>query len=272
MKGIGVIAVPLVLLLLCGRGSQGSAPNIVTSTTDLEEGSSALLTCNLTDPDVVISGHIWQKENKIVQEDAYSSPVTTYNVSLVNAENSGQYTCNFLTSLNVSEVINVTVAPHVAAYKKSEHANEGDTGVLTCKSNSFPPVDHWSWYAEKDGVIEPVVNGTQDRFIIKSTGNKTELRIFKLELENDQATYTCNGTNEFGAGVAAISLRVRSRLAALWPFLGIVVEVLILVTIIFIYEKRRKPDEAPEDEDGGSAPLKSNSGANHDTVRQRNSS
>ena len=29
------------------------------------------------------------------------------------------------------------------------------------------------------------------------------------------------------------------KLAALWPFLGICAEVLILCTIIFIYEKRR---------------------------------
>lgn len=46
-----------------------------------------------------------------------------------------------------------------------------------------------------------------------------------------------------GPGSATVNLRVRSRLAALWPFLGIVAEVLVLVTIIFIYEKRRKPDE-----------------------------
>lgn len=49
--------------------------------------------------------------------------------------------------------------------------------------------------------------------------------------------------NEIGTAIDTIHLRVRSRWAALWPFLGIVAEVIILVTIIFIYEKRRKPDE-----------------------------
>lgn len=35
--------------------------------------------------------------------------------------------------------------PQVVAYKKSEHGNEGDTGVLTCKNPSFPPVSSWTW-------------------------------------------------------------------------------------------------------------------------------
>jgi hypothetical protein len=38
------------------------------------------------------------------------------------------------------------------------------------------------------------------------------------------------------------------KLAALWPFLGIVAEVVILCTIIFIYEKKRNKD-ASVDED-----------------------
>jgi basigin len=38
-------------------------------------------------------------------------------------------------------------------------------------------------------------------------------------------------------------VRVHSRLAALWPFLGIVAEVLVLLTIIFMCEKRQKPSE-----------------------------
>uniref|UniRef100_A0A8C8EB60 Basigin n=1 Tax=Otus sunia TaxID=257818 RepID=A0A8C8EB60_9STRI len=128
---------------------------------------------------------------------------------------------------------------NVVAYKKSEHGNEGDTGVLTCKNPSFPPVISWAWYRNGQ---ELIVNGS-GRYIVKSSGNKTELRILKLNIEEDTGDYHCNATNSHGSGSAVVNLRVRSRLAALWPFLGIVAEVLVLVTIIFIYEKRRKPDE-----------------------------
>uniref|UniRef100_A0A8C4KAX3 Basigin n=1 Tax=Dromaius novaehollandiae TaxID=8790 RepID=A0A8C4KAX3_DRONO len=152
----------------------------------------------------------------------------------------------------------------VVAYKKSEHGNEGDTGVLTCKSSSFPPVGSWVWY--KNGQ-EPIINGS-GRFIIKSSSNKTELRILKLSIEEDTGDYHCNATNSFGFGGSTVNLRVRSRLAALWPFLGIVAEVLVLVTIIFIYEKRRKPDEVLD----GKRHLGKSNATNHKdkNVRQRN--
>lgn len=40
------------------------------------------------------------------------------------------------------------------------------------------------------------------------------------------------------------------KLGALWPFLGIVAEVIILCTIIFMYERRRvKPDFDESDAD-----------------------
>ncbi|XP_071967110.1 basigin [Engystomops pustulosus] len=246
-------------------------PRIITSSPDGPDGE--ILKCNLTDHSFQIAGHQWFKGHKLVHEDKDGSHITTYNITEVNVESSGQYTCKFLTVPDLIGVINVTVPPSVLAYKKTEHGNEGDTGVMTCKSNSYPFVEQWMWYrSSEDGSIQPLVNGTDERYYIKSTGNKTELRIHQLDIEKDQGEYICNGSNVLGTTGATVALRVRSRLAALWPFLGIVAEVIILVTIIFIYEKRRKPDEAPEDEDGGSAPLKSNAAANHETVRQRNSS
>lgn len=81
-----------------------------------------------------------------------------------------------------------------------------------------------------------------------SLETKTELHISNLDLETDPGKYACNGTNSEGTSQAVIVLRVRNRFAALWPFLGIVAEVLVLVTVIFIYEKRRKPDEVLDGE------------------------
>ncbi|KFP05040.1 Basigin, partial [Calypte anna] len=203
----------------------------------------------------------------VLHTDSGSSSVTSYTIEGNMEEHSGLYECVYKGNPVVKGQVNISVPPQVVPYKKSEHGNEGDTGVLTCRSPSFPPVSSWVWY--KNGQ-EPIVNGS-GRYIIKSSGNKTELRILKLNIEEDTGDYHCNATNSQGYGGAVVNLRVRSRLAALWPFLGIVAEVLVLVTIIFIYEKRRKPDEVLDDDDGGSAPLKSNATNHKDkNIRQRN--
>ncbi|NXP70418.1 BASI protein, partial [Ramphastos sulfuratus] len=198
-----------------------------------------VLTCNMSGPSSGIGGHKWVHGGKSLQTDTNSSTSTSYTIEGKMEEHSGVYECVFETNPVVKGQVNISVAPQVTAYKKSEHGNEGDTGVLICKSPSFPPVASWVW--KKNGQ-EALVNGS-GRYIIKSSGNKTELRILKLNIEEDTGDYHCNGTNAYGTNGATVNLRVRSRLAALWPFLGIVAEVLVLVTIIFIYEKRRKPDE-----------------------------
>ncbi|NXO41666.1 BASI protein, partial [Locustella ochotensis] len=232
-----------------------------------ESAGTLILSCNMSAPHPAITGHKWIHREKILEQDENPGAFTTYTINGKREEHSGVYECVYEANPQIRGQVNISVAPQVTAYKKSEHGNEGDTGVLTCKNPSFPAVTTWSWYKSGHGLLE----NASGRYIIKSSGNKTELRILKLDIEQDTGDYFCNGTNSYGTGDATVNLRVRSRLAALWPFLGIVAEVLVLVTIIFIYEKRRKPDEVPDDDDGGSAPLKSNATNHKDkNVRQRN--
>ncbi|NXM57854.1 BASI protein, partial [Illadopsis cleaveri] len=240
-------------------------PEITAQVT--ESSGELILSCNISAPHLSIKGHEWRHKNKTVKEDRNVGAFTNYTINGKREEHSGIYECVFVADPVIKGQVNISVAPQVTAYKKSEHGNEGDTGVLTCKNPSFPAVTTWSWSKSGHGALE----NASGRYIITSSGNKTELRILKLDIEQDTGDYFCNGTNSYGTGEATVNLRVRSRLAALWPFLGIVAEVLVLVTIIFIYEKRRKPDEVPDDDDGGSAPLKSNATNHKDkNVRQRN--
>ncbi|NXC09946.1 BASI protein, partial [Orthonyx spaldingii] len=240
-------------------------PEIGTYVT--ESSGKLVLSCIISAPHLTIKGHKWIYRGDVLVTDKNTSASTSYTIEGKREERSGVYECVFDADPEIRGQVNISVPPQVTAYRKSEHGNEGDTGLLTCKNPSFPAVTTWSWYKSGHGLLE----NTSGRYIIKSTGNKTELRILKLDIEQDTGDYFCNGTNSYGTGDATVNLRVRSRLAALWPFLGIVAEVLVLVTIIFIYEKRRKPDEVPDDDDGGSAPLKSNATNHKDkNVRQRN--
>ncbi|KAM7142722.1 basigin [Molossus nigricans] len=262
------LLVVLVLALLGSESGSGAENRILTTITD--DGSKTLLTCTLNDTSAEILGHHWKKGDRVLHEDSLTDSTMKYTID--TDERMGRYFCIFLSDTELRASVDVKGSPKIKAVKKSEHATEGESVVLACKSESFPPVTDWVWYKMSDGGDQVLTNNSQNKFVLSSE-TKTELHIQNLDLEADPGKYACNGTNAEGTDQAVITLRVRNRLAALWPFLGIVAEVLVLVTIIFIYEKRRKPDEVLDDEDTGSAPLKSsghhvnNKGEN---VRQRN--
>ncbi|EPY87274.1 potassium/sodium hyperpolarization-activated cyclic nucleotide-gated channel 2 [Camelus ferus] len=223
----------------CGSTARGPGSRIWTSIDDV--GSKTRLTCALNQSTTEIVGHRWVKGDKVLKEDTLPGLRTEYEVDL--DDRSGQYSCIFLPEHAGRTNLEVKGPPNVKAVKKSEHATEGETVVLGCKSDSFPPVTDWLWYKMSDSGDQVIANSSQSKFFVVSSESKTELHIPNLDLEADPGKYACNGTNTEGTGQAVIMLRVRNRFAALWPFLGIVAEVLVLVTVIFIYEKRRKPDE-----------------------------
>ncbi|KAK0148342.1 Basigin [Merluccius polli] len=222
-------------------------PKILFEPAEVYNQTSALLRCNLTETTLPVKGSHWLLNGKIIDSSKSEgdSPYTTLRLEKINSHSGGKYECVFLIEPPVKHTIEVKTPPHVLAYKHSENGDENDKILLTCVSHGYPLPTGWSWFkTEANGKQREIIiaNGTL-KYEIKSTPNKTILGIEELNIEQDKGEYVCSGTSELGMASDRIQLRVRSRLAAVWPFLGIVAEVIILVTIIFIYEKRRKPDE-----------------------------
>jgi len=162
------------------------------------------------------------------------------------------------------------------AHRDSLAVMEEEKVTLLCEGYYFgekEPTFSWSITSE-----EGVVSNQTDRWVISKVvadGNKYTSTL-KLEDEagvqmDDRAVYSCNITS-LADGVAEkkILLRVKGKFAALWPFLGICAEVVILCLGIFIYERRTKARNADVDEDDAGHEAEVVTGGNQgDDVRKR---
>lgn len=124
---------------------------------------------------------------------------------------------------------------------------EGEKLTIICAVVGTDPQLSWS-------IGNLTITNSTGRFTLKPDDNRVENAILNVEniSLDDRGEYKCigrNAANEFAKYSEASDVsyvRVKGKLAALWPFLGIVAEVLILCTIILIYEKRRNKSEAEE--------------------------
>ncbi|KAI2798582.1 hypothetical protein BLOT_010557 [Blomia tropicalis] len=137
---------------------------------------------------------------------------------------------------------------------KSANIVEGERFSLRCALAKGYERDarlEWFMYREDDADASSSdrlpnllrINTSDPRITIESNDSDSSVLTINAVGPQDRYFYVCKSYNEIASYNNTILLRVKDKLAALWPFLGIVCEVLILCIIIFVYEKRRvKPD------------------------------
>ncbi|XP_005415147.2 PREDICTED: basigin-like [Chinchilla lanigera] len=245
------VLLALGLVLLDVQGASAAAGTIVTTVDDI--GSYVHMACIMNHSDIAVTGHQWLRGSKVLKEDKLPDLRTEYQVD--KAGSAGEYACVFLPDPLTRAKIPVSGPPVIKAIRKSEQATEGQTVTLACKSYSYPPIDTWVWSRLFDSRDQDITNGSQSKFFVNSSKARSELLIENLNITLDHGTYACSGTNSEGTSRATIILHVHHHLEALWPFLGIIVVMLMLINIIFICEKWQL-NEPVEDDYARSAPLK----------------
>ncbi|UYV68303.1 hypothetical protein LAZ67_5003795 [Cordylochernes scorpioides] len=106
------------------------------------------------------------------------------------------------------------------------------------------------------------LNLSDDRISLLEDNVVPNAKLVIADLQmRDRATYTCVAENLAGNSSTSTLVRVKNKLGALWPFIGICGEVAILCFIIFLYEKKRvNPDydESDTDQQTDNVVMKSN--------------
>jgi len=280
-------ALSLTILVIFTRSFAHGA-NELTTNADynnykvLRYGEELKLVCNVTNPstDLVIK---WLKNGKPIRTSDGDRPhvLIRDNSLTVNygmEADVANYTCQLVNSKNTNATIaffefEVVGRPYVKL-PETVTVTENEKLKLECiVIGSPPPTVEWT-----------VGNETYDtsRGRVKlSTDPEKNIKNNIMELEgvtlDDRGEVACSaaniavtmGSDKNNPMKATIYVRIKDKYAAVWPFLGICAEVIVLCTVIFIYEKKRNKAELEESDTDQSPEQKNTPDHGKDSVRQR---
>lgn len=215
-----------------------------------------------------------EKEYEIYQENG------TMRILKIEPKLLGTFSCKYNNS-QMEMAFNIMVRPYVTQFDKARNVIQGDPLRLECKAWGIPePTITWfrgdtELKADGSGKIlfPPNTGGTGDVFPKYENGT---IRIVEMDYP-DKGNYSCVASNKIHGdnlqASAFVAVEVKDKYAALWPFLGICVEVAVLCTIILIYERRRAKRIEEEERQEEAAHLNANNeprpGVGGEEVRQR---
>ncbi|XP_063242625.1 neuroplastin [Bacillus rossius redtenbacheri] len=178
------------------------------------------------------------------------------------------YTCVFSFSNNATASRQEDIPVMVPVYVRlpaSTSAVEGEKLQMKCTvfGRPIPTVE---WLFGNNSIKEE--KGRYQLLEYENVPNAM-LQIDDTKME-DRGEYTCIVRNMYSNETSATTMvRVKDKLAALWPFLGICAEVFVLCAIILIYEKKRNKTELEESDTDQSPEQKNTPDHGKDSVRQR---
>ncbi|XP_056274182.1 embigin isoform X2 [Pseudoliparis swirei] len=190
--------------------------------------------------------------------------------SIVNEESLGSYSCVFGSEAKIEFVL---AAPQVGEVRdKPIVSYVGDSVVITCKMEEpKPKPSTWNWYKANgtdkiSAVAEPL------RYEIENEESKTKLVVHNLT-EADGGLYYCGAVYAISTTMGRVELKVISFQEPLKPFIAIVIEVVVLVAAILLYERSQsKKDYTPENgttDQMNTMAHRDNTGPEETSTRQR---
>ncbi|XP_008334173.1 embigin [Cynoglossus semilaevis] len=194
--------------------------------------------------------------------------------SIASKENLGNYSCLFE---NEAKVDFILAGPQIGEVRdKPIVSYVGDSVVIPCKMDETKPKPvSWNWYTVNGTEKEQIVVQPQ-RYEIEIKKGESKLLVHKLT-EADSGLYYCEAVYAVSTTMAHVELRVITLLEPLKPFIVILVEVVLLVAAILLYERSQAKkgaaggDNTNTDQTNTLTQGENSESAESSSVRQRKS-
>lgn len=174
-------------------------------------------------------------------------------------EDAGQYACTLPGAANMLPVAQFRVIANVAArLARNTQLIEGESLWLVCRVAGTEPTVAWILPDNR------TLTNSTDRIILEHENNVPNSALYIAQVvSEDRGEYTCRAENLATAnghnpGFASGMVRIREKLAPLYPVAGILVELFVLFVVLYTYEKffHIKDDIEDDNDDYMETPTK----------------